>query len=146
MITLRPLQTGMYCMAEKTYCCLARIEGDVIFAPDQHQIYEIIDTPPHPERDLHDAPHLILDRVRNYFANNSYYSYDDFKKDIIKILQQADKPAPIKRKVKGWANIYSDGSGSIHYNKETADFKAEKNRIACKEIEIECYENEGLNG
>lgn len=146
MKTFRPLQTGMYCMAEKKYCCLARIEGDVILAPDQHQIYEIIDTPPQPERDLRDVANEIRIYI-NSFASGfdagrgfTYQKSSNIDEGILKILQQADKPAPKKRKTKGWINIYKNGrAGVLWETKELADINGNgiDDRIACKEIEIE---------
>jgi hypothetical protein len=55
--------------------------------------------------------------------------------------------APIpKKKVRVIAafNVYPDGTFSHHYNREQADRGAGSTRIACKEIDIEVEEGEGL--
>lgn len=51
-------------------------------------------------------------------------------------------PPKIKKKV--WVNIYPDGWPCFATSRNKADKNAYKTRIACKEIEIEYYEGEGL--
>jgi len=53
-------------------------------------------------------------------------------------------PAPKKIKVEGWSNVYPEGGVSLYKNKEAADTWATENRIACKRIEFEVEEGEGL--
>lgn len=50
-----------------------------------------------------------------------------------------------KKKISGWVNIYPDGDlGGVYISKEKADRAASARRIACKYIEIEYEEGEGL--
>ena len=49
-----------------------------------------------------------------------------------------------KKIIKKWININDDGSTNTCGTKELANYLANRDRIACKEIEIEYYEGEGL--
>ncbi len=53
---------------------------------------------------------------------------------------------PPKKKVRVTAafNVYPDGTFSHHYTREQADRGTGSTRIACKEIDIEVEEGEGL--
>jgi len=46
--------------------------------------------------------------------------------------------------VKVWVNVDADGRFQVRQSRETADGWAHANRIACKEIDIEVTEGEGL--
>jgi hypothetical protein len=54
--------------------------------------------------------------------------------------------SPPKKKVRVTAafNVYPDGTFSHHYDRKQADRGAGSSRIACKEIDIEVEEGEGL--
>jgi hypothetical protein len=54
-------------------------------------------------------------------------------------------PPPKKKvRVKAAFNVYPDGTFSHHYDRDQADRGAGSSRIACKEIDIEVEEGEGL--
>jgi len=54
-------------------------------------------------------------------------------------------PPPKKKvRVRAAFNVYPDGIFSHHYTREQADGCAGTTRIACKEIDIEVEEGEGL--
>jgi hypothetical protein len=54
-------------------------------------------------------------------------------------------PPPKKKvRVRMWVNCYPGGAFNVHKNREDADAGAGVNRIACKEIDIEVEEGEGL--
>lgn len=52
--------------------------------------------------------------------------------------------APKKIKVEGWANVIPSGVAILYGSKDDADACASKSRIACKRIEFEVEEGEGL--
>jgi len=64
----------------------------------------------------------------------------DFPCDLIEV-----KPR-IKRTV--WLNVYPGNhfmmGAAYHYSKEKADMIADKRRLACIKVEIDCEEGEGL--
>lgn len=62
---------------------------------------------------------------------------DEF--DLIEV-----KTKPRKIKVSGWVNVDRKGNmGMAYRTKEMADYQA-SNRVACKYVEFECEEGEGL--
>jgi len=69
--------------------------------------------------------------------DGSFFSDMDYADDLIEV-----KPR-IKRTV--WANLYIDGRITLgHPSKENADKCADRGRLACVKVEIDCEEGEGL--
>ncbi len=59
-------------------------------------------------------------------------------------LDDLVSPAPKKIKVEVWTNVYPDRDFATYDSKDDADRFAGNNRIACKRIEFEVEEGEGL--
>lgn len=72
----------------------------------------------------------------SYTSTGRYY-----KGEEVSVLDIRNAPAP-KKRVTGWANIYSWGMSSRYDTKAEADESASNGRIACIYIDVE--EGEGL--
>ena len=61
-------------------------------------------------------------------------------------LDDLVSPAPKKIKVEGWVNVYPEqfDFSTLYSDKKLADQFASEKRIACKRIEFEVEEGEGL--
>jgi len=82
--------------------------------------------------------------------------YSDGEEQSITVTRQGRKwehdlspddlvsPAPKKINVSAWANVCPSGVSILYESKDHADACASKSRIACKRIEFEVEEGEGL--
>jgi len=76
-------------------------------------------------------------RPCSWTKNGKAVDGEEFSCDLIEV-----KPR-IKRAV--WANLYNDGRITLgHPSKEDADKCADRGRLACVKVEIDCEEGEGL--
>jgi hypothetical protein len=75
--------------------------------------------------------------VCSWGNNGRRLQCDEHMHDLIEV-----KPR-IKRTV--WLNVYRDRvKDGVHERKGEADYHADKNRLACVRVEIDCEEGEGL--
>jgi hypothetical protein len=75
--------------------------------------------------------------VSSWFADGKFYiGAGDSGNDLIEVKE--------KRAEKFWLNLYPDGCHAVHQSREDADDNAGPHRLACKEIELEYEEGEGL--
>ena len=77
--------------------------------------------------------------VETYTSTGAFITNRESPQDLVEVVE--------KKKVKKWINIY-EHEKNITYSawdsKGEADTSASNNRIACKEIEIEYIDSEGL--
>jgi len=82
--------------------------------------------------------------------------YSDGEEQSITVTRQGTKwghrlspddlvsPAPKKIKVEVWINVYPDGDFTTYDSKDDAEAYKQDSHIACKRIEFEVEEGEGL--
>ena len=73
--------------------------------------------------------------------------WDDTGRRMFSVSDSPNNLAPPPKKkvrVRAAFNVYPGGAFNAHKNREDADAGAGVNRIACKEIDIEVEEGEGL--
>jgi len=72
-----------------------------------------------------------------YTEDGRYYIEVESGHDLV-------SPAPKKIKVEVWVNVYPDGYFNTYDSKDDAEAYGQSTRIACKRIEFEVEEGEGL--
>lgn len=72
-----------------------------------------------------------------YTDDGKLYQFTEDDEDLV-------SPAPKKIKVEVWINVYPDGDFNTYDSKDDAEAYGQSTRIACKHIEFEVEEGEGL--